>query len=125
MPLVERHIGRHNLLEIFDEAGRLVARRRVVHALSIAGRTVTHVAAADEPAEVLALPVERRSALDWLLEHFNDLPGRDLLNLADRMSARQTLEEWLRARPPGGRYKILMPGDEGYDDALGSFDVTP
>jgi hypothetical protein len=63
MRLVERHIGRHNILEIFDDARRLSARRRVVHALAFDRGILTHVDAADELAEVLALPVDRRAAL--------------------------------------------------------------
>jgi hypothetical protein len=56
MPLVERHIACHNILEIVDDAGRITARRRVVHALAYARGVLTHVDAADELAEVLALP---------------------------------------------------------------------
>jgi hypothetical protein len=40
------------------------------------------------------------------------------------MSSLETLEAWRATGPPGARYRILLPGDEGYDEALGAFKVV-
>jgi hypothetical protein len=54
-------ISRHNALELAVEDGRSVARRYVVYACVMKGSQVASAEVANEPAEVLGLPLTRES----------------------------------------------------------------
>jgi hypothetical protein len=65
-------VARYNALEL---TGR-EARRRPVYACRVERGQVVSAEIAPTPAEVLELPLTRRAAVVWLLEHFEDLePG--------------------------------------------------
>jgi hypothetical protein len=86
-PSEDRIIAPSAALVFGEENGRPVARRYVVGARNILGSRLIDATAIVPRAEVLQLPLDSRTALNFALRYFADLSGREPERLAERRSA--------------------------------------
>jgi hypothetical protein len=94
--------AQHDALEI---DGR-TARRFVVYAPTMRGSRVVGAIHSDEPVETLELPLEREAAMAWVLAHFSDLPGRELLGLVDELAAPPVMDPAKCARLEAACWRV-------------------